>query len=75
MTTAVFLFIFQTKRQTKTKKVYFDMERVSEEKLVFEAEWYQSEASVTRQFILNFFTKDNSIELVRFGRFLFKHRG
>lgn len=51
------------------------MESEPEEKLVFEAQWYQSEASVNREFLLNFFTKDNSLEMVnkylpRLTRFL-----
>lgn len=41
------------------------MEPLSEEKLVFDAEWFQSEAAVTHHFVMNFFTKDNSLELVR----------
>lgn len=41
------------------------MESVPEEKYVFDAQWYQSEASVTRDFILNFYIEDNSLELVK----------
>lgn len=36
----------------------------SEEKLVFDSQWFQSEASVMHDFLLNFFPKDNSVELV-----------
>lgn len=41
------------------------MDQEIEEKLVFNAQWFQSEAAVTHDFVLNFFTKDNSLELVR----------
>lgn len=41
------------------------MDPVPEEKLIFDAQWYRAEAAVTYQFVLHFFTKDNSVELVR----------
>lgn len=34
------------------------------ERLSFLAEWYQSDASIMRQFLLNFYPFDASVELV-----------
>lgn len=66
MTTAVFCLRFILPEHLKGNliKSLIKMESVPEEKYVFDAQWYQSEASVTRDFILNFYIEDNSLELV-----------
>lgn len=40
------------------------MDLQAQDKLIFEAQWHQPEASVTHEFILSFYTQDNSLELV-----------
>lgn len=67
MTTAVFCLHFILPEHLKGNliKSLIKMESVPEEKYVFDAQWYQSEASVTRDFILNFYIEDNSLELVK----------
>lgn len=58
-------FVYKWRTQYPTVCVYKNMDQEIEEKLVFNAQWFQSEAAVTHDFVLNFFTKDNSLELVR----------
>lgn len=38
----------------------------SEEKYVFVAEWFDTQAQIIRNYYLSFFANDNTVELVRF---------
>jgi hypothetical protein len=40
------------------------METVSEERFVFEAEWFDAQADLIRKYLLTFYPKDSTIEMV-----------
>jgi hypothetical protein len=37
----------------------------TEERYVFESEWFDEQASLVRKYLLTFFPKDNTIDMVR----------
>jgi len=41
-----------------------DLSVVKEERFVFETEWYDSQASLIRKYLLTFYPKDASAEMV-----------
>ena len=41
------------------------MSRAGEERYVFEAEWFDTQASLIRKYLLTFFPGDTTIEMVR----------
>jgi len=40
------------------------MESVSEERFVFEAEWFDQQADLIRKYLLTYYPKDSTIEMV-----------
>ena len=40
------------------------MEQVQEERFVFQTEWYDKQADLVRNYLLTFYPKDNSIDMV-----------
>jgi len=41
------------------------MSKAGEERFVFEADWFDTQASLIRKYLLTFFPGDNTIEMVR----------
>ena len=41
------------------------MEQVQEERYVFQTEWFDKQADLIRNYLLTFYPRDNSIEMVR----------
>ena len=42
------------------------MEQVQEERFVFAVEWFDKQADLIRNYLLTFYPKDNSIDMVSF---------
>ena len=42
------------------------MSVVKEERYVFKTEWYDKQASLIREYLLTFYPKDSTAEMVRF---------
>jgi len=42
------------------------MANVIEDRFVFEAEWFDGQADLVRKYLLTFYPKDNTIEMVSF---------
>ncbi len=40
------------------------MEKVGEQRYVFEVEWHDIQASLVRKYLLTFFVKDSTIDMV-----------
>lgn len=40
------------------------MEKVGEERYVFEVEWYDQQASMIRKYLFTYYPKDNTIDMV-----------
>jgi hypothetical protein len=51
--------------QSHTSFAAADMSVVKEERFVFETEWYDSQADLIRKYLLTFYPKDNTAEMVR----------
>lgn len=45
--------------------VFLLQESILFERLSFSVEWYQEEAALMRQFLLNYYPHDKSVEMVR----------
>jgi len=43
-----------------------DLSVVKEERFVFECEWYDSQASLIRKYLLTFYPKDSTAEMVSY---------
>jgi len=50
--------------QTHSNFQQADMTVVKEERYVFETEWYDSQASLIRKYLLTFYPKDSTAEMV-----------
>jgi hypothetical protein len=50
--------------QTHASFQQADLSVVKEERYVFETEWYDSQASLIRKYLLTFYPKDNTAEMV-----------
>lgn len=42
------------------------MSRANEERFVFEAEWFDTQASLIRKYLFTFYPADNTIEMVSY---------
>jgi hypothetical protein len=54
--------------QTHASFQHGDLSVVKEERYVFETEWYDSQASLIRKYLLTFYPKDNTAEMVSWWR-------
>lgn len=50
--------------QTHASFAPADLNIVKEERFVFETEWFDSQASLIRKYLLTFYSKDQTIEMV-----------
>lgn len=50
--------------QTHASFQHADLSVVKEERYVFETEWFDSQASLIRKYLLTFYPKDNTAEMV-----------
>lgn len=50
--------------QTHASFTTANMDVVKEERYVFETEWYDSQASLIRKYLLTFYPKDETAEMV-----------
>ena len=58
------------KSQTHAAFLASDMSVVKEERYVFKTEWFDKQASLIREYLLTFYPKDSTVEMVRFRIFV-----
>lgn len=55
--------------QTHAAFVSQNMSVVKEERYVFKSEWFDKQAELIRSYLLTFYTKDNTAEMVSLNHF------